>query len=256
MSLVVAVKGTEGLVLAADSRVTLPSQSGLPSSFDNATKLLTLETPHNWIGAVTCGIATIGGRTPHSLMPEFELSLEKNRLSVREYAARLSAFFQDRWISSGQERNIGNSEFFVGGYDEDEPYGALYYFATPNFPTPIEYNSIGFGLIYGGQDNIVDRIIDGYDRQLLLELQQFFSLSNEQIESFRAHLISQVAHRIPYEILALQDCVDLATYLIRTTIKAQSLATDYRGVGGPIDVAKITRTDGFSWIQRKEIRGE
>ena len=189
-------------------------------------------------------------------MPEFEPTLGERRLPIRDYATRLSAFFQDRWEASGQDRNIGNTEFFVGGYDQYEPYGALYYFATPNFPTPIEYNPAGFGLIYGGQGNIVDRIIDGYDRQLLPELQQFFSLSDEQVEAFRAHLISQVSHRIPYEILALQDCIDLATYLIRTTIKAQSLAIDYRGVGGPIDVATITRTDGFRWIQRKEIRGD
>ena len=51
MSLVVAVKGTEGLVLASDSRVTLTSQAGLPSTFDNATKLLSLGQPHNWVGS-------------------------------------------------------------------------------------------------------------------------------------------------------------------------------------------------------------
>ena len=81
MSLVVAFKGTEGIVLAADSRVTVSSQTGLPSTFDNATKLLTLEEPHNWVGAVTCGVATIDGRTHHSLIPEFEATLGPSRLT-------------------------------------------------------------------------------------------------------------------------------------------------------------------------------
>ena len=256
MSLVVAVKGTEGIVLAADSRERLTSQDRWPSSFDNATKLFTLGAPHNWIGTVTCGVATIGGRTPYSLMPEFEPTLGEDRLSVREYAERLSAFFQDRWESSERRRNIGSAEFYVGGYDENEPYGTVYYFSIPNFPTPMEYNAGGFGVIFGGQHDIADRIVHGYDPRLLPILQQFFSLSDEQVEEFATHLADTIEHKAPYDILALQDCVDLAIYLIRATIMAQSLSIDYRGVGGPIDVATITRTDGFRWIQRKEIRGE
>ena len=256
MSLVVAVKGTEGIVLAADSRVTLTSQAGFPSTFDNATKLLSLGEPHNWVGAVTCGIATIGGRTHHSLIPEFEPTLGEKRLSVHEYAVRLSAFFQDRWQASGQSNDIGNAEFYVGGYDENKPYGAVYYFATPTYPTPIEHNAGKFGISWGGQRNIVDRIIHGYDPQLLPALQQFFSLPDEQVEAFRMRLASQIEYRTPYDVLALQDCVDLAAFLIRATITAQSVSTDLRGVGGPIDVATITRTDGFRWVQRKRVQGE
>jgi len=34
------------------------------------------------------------------------------------------------------------------------------------------------------------------------------------------------------------------------------LAIGIRGVGGPIDVAIVTRTDGLQYVQRKLIRGE
>jgi hypothetical protein len=56
--------------------------------------------------------------------------------------------------------------------------------------------------------------------------------------------------------LPLQDCVELATFLIRTTIIAQGLSVDLRGVGGPIDVAIITRTEGLQYIQQKNVHGE
>jgi hypothetical protein len=92
MSLAIAFKGTEGLVLAADSRVTLTTQvTGkppqgmreqtllLPATFDNATKLLKIEAqPH--VGAVTYGLGALGmqqPRTAHSFMPEFEAELAK-----------------------------------------------------------------------------------------------------------------------------------------------------------------------------------
>ena len=56
--------------------------------------------------------------------------------------------------------------------------------------------------------------------------------------------------------LMAQRGIDLATFLIRSTILAQSVAIGVRGVGGPIDVAVITREKGLKFVQRKEIRGE
>ena len=256
MSLVVAVKGTEGVVLAADSRVTLTSQTGWPIPYDNATKLLTLRAPHSWVGALTYGNATIGGRTPHSLMPEFELTLSIDRLTTLEYANALSAFFLSHWNASGQDPASGMTHFYVGGYSPQQPYGEIYYFAIPRYPAPVERSSNDFGMSWGGQNEIVNRIIFGHDPQMLPVLKQFFNLTDQQIEDFRMHLAGRIEYRVPYRVIALQDCVDLATYLIRATITAQSLATDLRGVGGAIDVATITRTEGFNWIQRKEIRGE
>ena len=256
MSLVVAVKGTEGIVLAADSRVTLTSQAGMPATYDNATKLIALGMPHTWVGALTCGIATIGGRTPHSLMPEFEITLSPDRMTVLEYAKALSDFFLFQWNRSAQQSVPGMTEFYVGGYSPQQPYGEIYYFAIPHYPKPLEIYSNDFGISWGGQKSVANRIILGYDPQLLAISKQFFNLSDAQVEAFRMQLAGQIEHRIPYGVLALQDCVDLATYLIRTTITAQSLSTDLRGVGGAIDVAAITRADGFSWIQRKQILGE
>ena len=255
MTLVVAFKGTEGIVLAADSRVTLMSQGGHPSNFDNATKLLTLSKPHNWVGAVTSGVATISGRTHHSLMPEFEASLGSDRLSVREYAEGLSAFFLDKWTTSGQSSNAGNAEFIVAGYDVGQPYGTVYRFAVPGSPNLVEHIAGTFGMTYSGQRIIADRIMYGYDPQILSLMQSYFSLPSQQVRSFGLDIRRQVAHRTPYVTLALQDCVDLSTFLIRTTIEAQSFSTDLRGVGGPIDVATIGQVDGFNWVNRKHVQG-
>jgi hypothetical protein len=54
--------------------------------------------------------------------------------------------------------------------------------------------------------------------------------------------------------MALQDCVDLAVTLIGTTVSIQRLAVEVRGVGGPVDVVTITRTEGLQPIQFKEVR--
>jgi hypothetical protein len=83
-----------------------------------------------------------------------------------------------------------------------------------------------------------------------------FNLSDPELIELEKDLGARFKYTIPYEILPLQDCVDLATFLIRTTISAQNLAVDVRGVGGTIEVATITRTDGLEWVQKKELHGE
>ena len=100
MSLGIVVKGPEGLVLAAESRVTITVSPTAPTSqaqvipvyFDNAVKLLSFSEPNTAVGAVTYGQAAIGMRTAYSFIPEFEEELPQGRLSIKDFSAHLSRF--------------------------------------------------------------------------------------------------------------------------------------------------------------------
>ena len=81
-------------------------------------------------------------------------------------------------------------------------------------------------------------------------------MSDKEIRSLEDSIKPRLENTIPYDLLPLQDCVDLAIFLIRTTITAQNLAIGVRGVGGVIEVATVTRAGGLKSIQRKEIHGE
>lgn len=267
MSLGIAFKGPEGIVLAADSRVTLtaqlPNQKGMifPATYDNATKLLRV-TGQDFVGAITYGAGAIGQkdfRTPHSFMPEFEQELQAKRLSVKAFARRLGEFFQRQWTAGMPKTYKGpDMQFMVGGYDKGAPYGRVFQVSIPSAPKPIERN-LGqgvFGISWGGQIEFTDRLIQGFDTALPAIVQQHLSLSESQRDILTGHLKSQLSVRIPYQFLPLQDCVDLSIFLIRTTMKIQTWLVGVRGVGGAIDVATITRTDGFQPVQEKRIIGE
>jgi hypothetical protein len=77
-----------------------------------------------------------------------------------------------------------------------------------------------------------------------------------QTKNFREKVLRGLQTPIPYQFLPLQDSVDLAIFLIRTTATLQGWVAGVRGVGGAIDVATVTRTDGFKAIQQKTIEGE
>jgi len=273
MSLGIAFKGPEGIVLAADSRVTINAERPindnlrllLPSTFDNATKLLKINK-HNYVGAVTYGLGSIGAkepRTAHSFLPEFEIFLtektEDKRIPVEKFSELLSEFFMKQW-----QENMPNDYksdpviFLVAGYDENTPYGRVFQVAIPNNPKPMEQSAGSgiFGLTWGGQIEIPTRILWGFDPNLTTVIKDRLKLTDEQKHDLDKFLKRNFNLPIPYQFLPLQDCVDLSIFLIRTTVELQKWMIGVRGVGGFIDVATITRIDGFKEVQRKKIEGE
>lgn len=114
--------------------------------------------------------------------------------------------------------------FIVGGYDKNEPYGSLYLITIPTQPAPSELLTNTFGLQMAGRNAVANG------------------------------LLGQAP--IPWQLLPLQDCIDVAILAVKTTAELQKFVTDIRGVGGPVDVAIVTKIDGFRYIQSKSLRGE
>lgn len=269
MSLGIIIKGTEGLVLAAESRVTLMAQmqtptgpQQLPVYWDNANKLLSFHSPYDKFGVVTYGLAVLGGvRTAQSLIPEFEAALQEQApTSVLDFAQRLSTFFKAQYDTLMPNVNIPVGQgmiFNVAGYDDNEPYGKVYQFEIPNRLEPAEQNpKIGeqyqFGLSGGGQHEIMSRLMMGYDPRLFAILMQNGFLNQQQITQIMPFL-EQIKLQTPVQLMPLQDCVNLAVLLIKTTIEAQNLSIGIRGCGGDIDVAIITKNNPLTFVQKKNI---
>ena len=258
MSLGLIVKVPEGLVLAAESRVTVTvadKQTGQPRGqayYDNTTKLFSFKPPHDFVGVVTYGQAFIGKRTAYGYFTEFNERLSEQqpeRISVYDFAKELSDFFNAKWdaappppLPEGMTQEP--MSFLIGGYTAEEVNGRIYLVVIPNSPEPVEQNPDNFGITYGGDVGVIYRLINGYDVNLQQVIDQ--NVTQEQKEALIVPF--------HYDALPLQDAVNLAILLLRTTINVQKLAIMPRSWRP--DVCTITSTDGLSYIQRKEITGE
>jgi hypothetical protein len=272
MSLGIVLKGSEGIVLAADSRVTLFAQAAaaggmppmvVPANFDNATKVLRIAR-HKHVGAVTYGVGVIatatGPRTMHSFIPEFEAELKSpavGRLTVNDFASQLSTFYLDRFTTLNTVPLVAgnNIEFIVGGYDDGDAYGKMFQFRIPSEPAPVERNAAPgeFGIVWGGQGELVHRLLKGYDANIIGFLQQELALNPSRVADLTTKLGTRFPATIPFQFLPLQDCVDIAMYLIQGTIDFQRFNVGIRGVGGRVAVATITPISGFHWVSRKNM---
>jgi hypothetical protein len=271
MSLAVVFKGPEGLVMAADSRVTLTSTSqGMlnpdgpaieqvhHSYFDNAAKLLALRGHRN-IGIVTYGQGSIGQerpRMPHGFIPEFEAHLDENGsapLTVEEAARQLGQFFGEQWNQAGMPPEADPMIFQVAGFDDGEAYGRVFEVSVPNAPEPVEQIPDDFGIKWGGQDYFLERLLNGVAPMAFVAAQDELELTDEQVQRLADRLYGELQLPIPYQFLPLQDCVDMATFLVDMTATVLTWTPGLQGVGGDVDVATITTTDGFQSVQHKKI---
>ncbi len=223
-------------------------------NFDNATKLLSFSKPHNSIGVITYGAGAIGVRTAHSFVSELEESLPKERIPVEEFAKLLGVFYKEQWLRL--QNTQGQMTFLVGGFDKGSPYGKTFEVIIPTHTDPIlRHDTESFGITWGGQREVVDRVVKGYDSQLLTMVEESLDLDPTQLQILEKKL-QPLELAIPIHAMPLQDCVDLAIFMVRTTIEAQRLTIGLRGCGGPIDVATITKKAGLKFVQSKEILGE
>lgn len=256
--------------MAADSRVTLnraiqsagppPTTTIIPATFDNASKLLSVPG-QPFVGAVTFGLGALGQvepRTAASFLPEFDKALAGSaRLTVEGFATALSGYYMGQWKRLMPAGYAGDDMIFlVGGYDDGAAYGRVFSLSIPKEPTPLEQFTADFGAVWGGQRAYADRLMNGFDDAILTAVRDHLGLTPAQVIDLTTYLKQNNPMPIPYQFLPLQDCVDLCVVLIRSTINMQRFIIDVRGVGGPIDVATVTPTDGFSPVQQKEIRGE
>jgi hypothetical protein len=281
VSLAVVFKGPEGLVLAADSRVTLmagqPVPGGiqmLPVFFDNATKLLSLDS-YKHLGIVTYGQGTIGEeepRTAHSFLPELEQHLRKRpkptrrardgtatkstrpgRLTVKQIADGIGTFFRQQWRKAKMPAEADPMVFLVAGFDQGASYGRVFEVSVPDTPKPVELHADGFGISWGGITFYAERLLSGVAPRAIEIASDELGLTPAQANNLAARWKTELHLPIPYPLLPLQDCVDLATFLVKMTADVMTWTIGIQGVGGDIDVAAITRTEGFQPVQQKRV---
>lgn len=65
--------------------------------------------------------------------------------------------------------------------------------------------------------------------------------------SLKANLFTSLAH----SEMPIPDVIELAEFLISTTINYTRFKEGSQTVGGPVEVAAITKYEGFKWVSRK-----
>jgi hypothetical protein len=265
MTLAVTVVCQDGVVVAADSRTTLANHRMLRVGSDYTHKVF----ESGRVAIATYGEAFVLGRSVASHMAEFPAREAGNCEHPGPTAIRLAEFVGDRYDQDVTEAldvsepRVAELGFLVGGYD-DAGVGEAWEVTLPDRTVEIIATTTdGGGAVWRGQSDVVTRIMRGSDIELLERLATAHKVVDE-LDALTP-LLDACGYRIPFESMNLQDGIDLAVLCIRTTIDVQRLTLgpvatspefSWPGVGGPIEIATVTASHGFRWVQRTLLQGE
>jgi 20S proteasome alpha/beta subunit len=258
MTIAINITVPEGLVFAADSRQTYTNaRSDVRVSSDNAQKLFQLGARH---AAVTYGWAFLCNRNIHSHVNDFKTTVAHN-LTTQELANALGSYLTAQYhahIEQKYDKAVDDKTYalalLVGGYDANSKVGEVYEVYVPgDKPILIHSTTERTGAAWRGHTLIIGRMLKGFDPRLR-ELEGYDEKLDKTLQD------APLDSLIDYWAMPLQDAVDLATFLVHTTIQLQRFSDGIRmapgisaNCGGPIEVAVVEPENGFQWLRHKTL---
>jgi len=272
MTIAVSLKVNDGVVLAADSASTLltntPQGPGIIQVFNNANKIFNLRKGLP-LGLITWGAGSIGRAAISSLakdlrnrmtqpdaahkewhIDEQDYSLETVARNVRRF------FFEEHYKPAFQDWSekppLG---FIVAGYSTGGDLAEEFRIeinAKGECPDPVPLRTKeDCGVTWSGEPEAISRLVLGFSPQLPVVLQQKLGIKPDQIPRVMEIISAVTKAPVVYDAMPIQDAIDLAEFFVDLTERFSRFTPGAITVGGPIEIAAITKHEGFKWIKRK-----
>jgi hypothetical protein len=265
MTIAISLKVNDGVVLASDSAASIWAQSpdgqtlGVVNIYENADKVFNLCKGHP-IGAITWGSGSIGNSSISTLVKDFRKVLNPSLISdgkftIEEISNQFSKFIYNEhylpafssWV---RKPDIG---FIIAGYGAGLDYAEEWIFEIINgqLRAPKKLRGEGeAGIAWNGEPEAITRLYIGHGTGLPVVLKEC-GIEANKIDEIMTKIRELLIVPLVVPPLPIQDAIDLAEFLIETTMKFSKYKPGPTTVGGPIDIAAITKHEGFKWVKRK-----
>lgn len=267
MTVALSLKVHDGLVLAADSASTLSGPGGVVNIYNNANKITNLRKGLP-IGTISWGLGSIGTASISTLLKDLrrrftddphhtDWHLDKENYTMSAVADRVKEFLYDEHHQTAHAGQPASSEMgvVVAGYSAGEPMAETYVIIVDeqgncNGPT-LQAPSDQCGMTWHGQIEAIHRLIYGGSTALPGVLENQLGVPAAQVPGIVQTLQSALAVPLVQDAMPLQDAIDLADALVALTINYSRFTPGAPSVGGPIEIAAISKHEGFKWVKRK-----
>ena len=270
MTVAITLKVNDGVVLAADSASTIIDQEGrVVNVYNNANKIFHLYKPDGQrngglpVGIISYGLGSIGNSSVSTLIKDLRVqfmtdgtaySLGKGDHSVEDIAEKVDAFFLEKYLDVyGESEASPTLGFFVAGYSAGKSLAEEYRIVIENGsstgPEKVR-DDADCGISWGGETDAISRLVLGYSPYIASALLER-GIEEEKISELLQHFQSKTAIPLVPQAMPIQDAIDLAKFLATMTINFSRFTPGAATVGGPVEVAVITKHEGFKWVDRK-----
>lgn len=270
MTIAIALKVNDGLVLAADSASSIlirneDGSSGVINVYDNANKVANLHKDIP-VGVITWGAGSIGLASTSTLIKDFRKLITYDPIhkinpvsyTVEEIALKFYDFIYnshyikafETWEQS-QRPELG---FVIGGYSTGGTQ-------PEEWTINIQQGGVSSGPIksradddsganWHGVPEPISRLVLGYSTALP-QILMMAEVEPQKIAEIMLLAQNHLQSPMIVPAMPIQDAIDIAHFLVDLTIKYVKYNPGPNTVGGPIEIAAITKHEGFKWITRK-----
>jgi hypothetical protein len=250
MTFIITVNCNEGIVMAADSRLTIDRSYQQDDKTQIQTDIMVSDAHYkiflapNDVGISVCGAASVMG---------VPLAGYVERFIDEQVTQVLSSPVEDDGVAEGLEvdgiatqllkyfRNFESPPdcmFHVAGYKtvEGKRVAQIWRVRIADNTAENTNENDSPGAIWGGETDIIYRLIQSV----------YYKKSDTEYAEMPPADIA-------FQYFTLQDAIDFAVYAVRSTVDTiRFLALRPKTVGGPIDVLVIKPREA-KWVQRKEL---
>ncbi len=270
MTIAISLKVNDGVVLASDSATTILGRAdeaatpAIYNIYNNANKIFNLKKGQP-IGAITWGAGSIGPASISTLVKDLRKQSDLHgdwHIDWADYAVESVAtvfrnFFTSKYetaIALGAQPGPTELGFIVAGYGTNSEMAEEYRidFVNGQGADPVLLRPVAeSGLTWSGESEAITRLVLGFGTALPAVLSENFGLGPDQLAPALFVIQQRLQAPIVMPPMPIQDAIDLAEFLVDATIKFKKFHVGFPTVGGPIEIAAITKHEGFKWVRRK-----
>lgn len=265
MTIAIGIQVNDGIVLASDSASTIMSIHGITNVYDNTNKIFNLYKGLP-IGAITWGLGNIGKASISTLCKDFRkriaddqdnLFIDSKNYTIKDVADKFKTFICDEnyipnfiKVPPQSQPGIG---FYIGGYSSQSGQAEMWELRVEHGQCfgPLEICPPGETIAaWNGEGEPITRLLLGFSNLLPHVLLQE-GLGEPQIQSIINRCKIELDANFVVAPMPIQDAIQLAEFLTRTAIGYARYRQGPQTIGGPIEIAAITKYEGFKWVKRK-----
>jgi hypothetical protein len=258
VTIIVSVKINDGIVMAADSAGTMHSGQ----IYTHANKITNLcdGLP---VGAMSTGAGGIGNESVETLLKDLrqrfagadpvhaDWQLDPMTYTLEQVAGRLRTFlFEEKAALCPEPTNL---QLRLCGYSAGRPLAEVWEVSMTGLDCPPQrqiMNETAFGVMWVGQYEALNRLIFGLGFDIGAALVKH-GIPEEQAGRLQDELVRDLYATLSVPAMPIQDAIDLARFLVETTIGFVRFAVFLpKSVGGAVQIAAITKHEGFRWVQQ------
>jgi hypothetical protein len=265
MTVSIGIKVNDGFVIASDSAITVGNAQSVMNVYNNGSKIFNIhrELP---IGVSFWGLAAIQGHSVDFWMKEIRKDFEglsnkdslpvidKSTYELQTIAFQICTFIHGLMAEQIKNTSVELSEIgvLVAGYSSNGRDPESFIFHTNDIELKVPEIAITqtTGIVAHGQPELIHRVVTGVTQQIGNALQQL-GVKEDQIPGYVNAIKAQTFTPLISDSMPIQDAVDLSRFLAEATVQFIRFSNGANTVDGPIEIASITRHEGFKWIQRK-----